>query len=347
MEYLVMSDANFLAKSQILTSALGEGDVEWIPVAAIDQKAVMQTPAGGVTLNISEGALANNLESWKGGYININHTAGAKVKQFKIEDAKFEDGMLYHKVSKEAAEFIQQTASSGRSIEVRMSKIEGNKVTAYDGLGLSVLFPPYKPACNSEMGCSSLLDESKSTIDKIFSVLAEKIKSNSSNDEELGKELSQNSNSEVKNMEATDIMKLTSALAEAKSGQEDARKEILTLKSSLTEAETAVKSKEDLLKATSAKLETFEKAAEVAAAKLKEDQWAKIVSSIPAGKVHKPEDAEALKKEFMDDPAGFNLKLVSFLSEKPGSSRESGANFVQDAGSDEVEDFKLLALLEG
>jgi len=337
-----------IAKSMILKSFLGDDVTEWIPVAAVDQKAIMTTPAGKVTLNLSEDALKANLDSWKGGYVNINHADSAEIKHFKIEDAKFEDGMLYHKVSEAAAEFIKQPASSGRSIEVKMSKIEDNKVMSYDGLGLSVLFPPYKPACNAEMGCSSLDDtpkNSKNIISEVFSALALKLKLSSSIDEESGTGSFQDPNLEAKNMEADDIMKLTSALAESKSGQEDARKEIMTLRSSLTEAETTVKSQEDLLKATSAKLEVFEKEAKIAAEKLSEDQWTKLVSSIPPGKVHKKEDHDALKKEFMEDPAGFNLKLVSFLAEKSGASGESGASFVQGGDSNEAEDFKLLAIL--
>ena len=90
--------------------------------------------------------------------------------------AKFKNGMLHHKVSSEAAKFIRQSATSGRSIEVQPLKIKENKVIAYKGLGLSVLFPPYKPACNAEMGCSSLLNESQNVISDIFSKLAEKVK---------------------------------------------------------------------------------------------------------------------------------------------------------------------------
>lgn len=336
------------ARSQILTSAIDD-TTEWIPVAAIDQKTVLTLASGQVTLQISEGALAGNLDTWKGGYINVNHMDNAEVRQFKIEDAKFEDGLLYHKVSPEAATFIRQVAASGRSIEVQPLEIKDNKVVSYNGLGLSVLFPPYKPACNADMGCSSLPTESQSIISKVFSALAEKAKLNSFMEtmiEESGNDSFRDLNLEVSNMEANEIIKLTSALATAESGQEEAKKEIVTLKSSLAEQEATVKDQTDQLKVMTEKLKSYEAAEATAAEKLQGDRWVTLKSSIPKGQVDTPEKEAALKKEFLEDPSGFNLKMVSFMAEKEDPRGESGSSHTQGATSSEVEDFKILELLE-
>lgn len=337
-----------LAKSQIMTSSLDDDMTEWIPVATIDQRTVLRLQSGPITLNIAESALANNLDTWKGGYVNINHDKDAGVKRFKIEDAKFSDGMLYHKVSKDAAAFIRQSASSGRSIEIQPLNIEDNKITSYNGLGLSVLFPPFNPACNSEMGCSSLLDENPSAIKRIFSTLAEKFRSNSFIDEmSEGSETDRINNLEVNDMEASEIIKLTSALADAEGSQKESAKEIAELKSTLAERDVTVKDQTDKLEAMTKKLEEYTKAEAETAEKLKEEQWTKLESSIPEGKVSKPEDKEALKKEFFDDPAGFNLKMVSFIVDRELPRGESGSEHESsDADSTEAEDFKILDMME-
>ena len=315
----------------------------------MDQKTVLTLASGQVTLQISEEALAGNLDTWKNGYINVNHMDNAEVKQFKIEDAKFEDGLLYHKVSPEAATFIRQVAASGRSIEVQPLEIKDNKVVSYNGLGLSVLFPPYKPACNANMGCSSLPNESQSIISKVFSALAERAKSNSFMEamiEESGTGSFRDPNLEASDMEANEIVKLSSALAKAESGQEEAEKEIVTLKSSLAEQEATVKDQADQLKVMTEKLKSYEDAEATAAEKLQEDRWVTLKSSIPKGQMSTPETEAALKKEFMEDPSGFSLKMVSFMAEKEDPRGESGSSHTQGATSSEAEDFKILEMME-
>ena len=334
-----------LARSQILTSALNEG-TEWIPVAAIDQKIFLTLTSGKVELNIAEEALADNLDTWKGGYINIDHDDGTKLKQFKIEEAKFKNGMLHHKVSSEAAKFIRQSATSGRSIEVQPLKIKENKVIAYKGLGLSVLFPPYKPACNAEMGCSSLLNESQNVISDIFSKLAEKVKLKSSINTEPGSDPNMDPNSEANDMEPQEIIKLTSALAKAETGQEAAEKEIVTLKSSLAEHELTEKTQSGELKVMTDKLKVYEDAEKVAAEKLTEDQWKTLKLSIPKGKIDTAETEAALKADFVKDPAGFNLKMVTFAAERENPKGASGSTHTSETTSEEAEDFKILELLE-
>lgn len=341
---------NNLAKSQILTSAI-ESDTEWIPVATIDQKTFLTLDSGKVALSISKEALAGNLDTWKDGYINVNHMNDAEVKQFKIEDAKFENDMLYHKVSREAADFIRQDAAAGRSIEVHPLKIEGNKVISYDGLGLSVLFPPYKPACNAEMGCSSIPNESRNIISRFFNSLAEKAKSNSFMEtmtEESGTGSSTDFNSEANDMEADSILKLTSALAEAKSDQEDAKKEIITLKSSLAESETTVETQKGEMKEMTEKLKVHDDAKEVADKKLQDDRWEKIKAKIPKGKLGTPEAEAALKKEFVEDPSGFNLKMIDFMSDREDPKGESGSTHASGSNADDSEKaaFKILDSME-
>ena len=324
------------AKSSVMTSVVGKSD--WIPVAAIDQQTTLSFKSGNVTLTISEEALKNHLDSWKDGYINVNHEDGGKIDGLKIQDAKFENGMLYHKVSPKVAEFIRNSASSGRSIEVQPLKIIDNKMVEFNGLGLAVLYPPYVPACGPEMGCSShssigdkTMDDkstAQSAVRDVFTKLAETLKSHSFNDstnEEAGTD---------PNLEKTmneDIEKLTSAKIEAEHGRDEARKEVETLTSSLVEKETALSNKDKTISEQTERLKSYETAEAEAATKLKDDQWEIAKSSIPPGKIHKTEDHDAVKKVFMEDPHGYIVMTSSWQKEDPRG--ESGAEHVGDGSN--------------
>lgn len=336
------------AKSTVLTSAI-IGKSDWIPVAAIDQQTTLSLESGDVTLTISEEALKNHLESWKDGYINVNHEDGGEIDGLKIQDAKFENGMLYHKVTPKVAEFIRNSASSGRSIEVQPLKIIDNKVVEFNGLGLAVLYPPYIPACGPEMGCSShssiggkTMDDkstAQSAVRDVFTKLAETLKLHSFNDS-TNEEAGTDPNLETNKMD--EIEKLTSAKIEAEHGRDEARKEVETLKSSLVEKDTALTDKDKTISEQTERLKSYETAEAEAATKLKDDQWETLKSSIPAGKLHKEEDAAKLKEEFLTDPAGFAVKLASFKMEDPQG--ESGAEFVPgDPASEEAADLKSMS----
>ncbi len=147
-------------KSEVFTSAVNDTS-DWIPVAAPGQQTTLPLQSGNVTLTISEEALSNHLDSWKNGYVNVNHAVNGEIDRFKILDAKYEDGLLYHQFAPETAEFIRNQASSGRSIELNPIKIIDNIVVELNGLGLSVLYPPHNPTCTPEMGCSSSLHEAE------------------------------------------------------------------------------------------------------------------------------------------------------------------------------------------
>ena len=320
------------AKSAVLTSAI-KAKSDWIPVAAIDQQTTLSLKSGDVTLTISEEALANHLDTWTGGYINVNHEDNGEITGMKIEAAKFENGLLYHKVNPKLAEFIRNSASSGRSIEVQPLKIVNNKVVEFNGLGLSVLYPPFVPACGPDMGCSShssiggntMDDKSQSMLKRFENLLHSFKKDNLIEDSGTDPNLEKTMNE--------DIEKLTSAKIDAEHGRDEALKEVETLKSSLVEKEGVLTDKDKTISEQTGRLKSYETAEAEAATKLKDEQWETLKSSIPAGKLHKPEDADALKKEFLDDPASFAVKVASFKKEDPQG--ESGAEFTGDSTRNE------------
>ena len=316
------------AKSTILTSAIGKSD--WIPVAADGQQARISSEFGDVIVHYADGALGLNLESWIGGYINVNHADNGEIKSFTIEDAKFENGLLYHKVNPKVADFIRNSASSGRSIEAKLLKIVDEKVVECSGLGLSVLYPPYTPACTADMGCSST---GNSAIKEVFTKLANTLKSHSFNDS-TNEEAGTDPNLETNKME--EIEKLTSARIAAETSRDEALKEVETLKSSRVEMDTVLTEKDKTISEQTERLKSYETAEAEAAAKLKDDQWDTLKSSIPAGKLHKEEDAEALKQEFLGDPAGFAVKMASWKREDPQG--ESGAEYPGTDGSTYLSD---------
>lgn len=311
------------AKSAILTSAI-IGKSDWIPVAADGQETTMSFESGDVVLHYAPGALGLNLESWKGGYINVNHADNAAIKGYLIEDAKFENGLLYHKVNPKVADFIRNSASSGRSIEAKLLKIVDDKVVDCSGLGLSVLYPPYIPACGPEMGCSSQSSTGGNTMDETSQSMLQRFENllHSFKKDKLSEEAGTDPNLETNKME--EIEKLTSARISAETSRDEALKEVKTLKSSLVEKDTTLKEKDSiisdkdiLITEQTERLKSFEAAEVKATEKLKDEQWETLKSSIPAGKLHKEDDAKALKEEFLTDPAGFAVKMASWKREDP------------------------------
>lgn len=344
------------ANSAVMTSSIGKSD--WIPVAAIDQKTRLSLKSGDVTLTISEDALSNHLDSWTGGYINVNHENNGKIDTFEIEGAKFEDGMLYHKVGQDVAEFIRNSASSGRSIEIQPLKIIDNKVVEYNGLGLSVLYPPFKPACGPDMGCSSTgtsLDKDKlwqeaetdtqDGIKEIFTKLAHKLKLQSSMNHMNVESWTGPYKEKTMN---EDIEKLTSARIGAEHGRDEAIKEVETLKSSLVDKEKSIEEKDKLISEKSDlvtdqektiseqtdKLKSYADAEVAAADKLMDERWETAKSSIPPGKIHKQEDHDALKKIFVEDPHEYIATSSTWKRENP--TGESGADHTPESNDDDL-----------
>ena len=331
---------------------------QWIPVAAVNQKTTLED---GKTITLSKESLESNLESWKGGYINVNHEDNGEIYGLKIEDAKFENELLQFKVSKKLAEFIQNTASSGRSIEINNMDIVKDVVMSYSGLGLAVLYPPYTPACTTDMGCSSIEDDgwkpvttskneilsddtdNPSAIRAIFTKLADKLKSQSFMDSMI-ENSGTDPNLEKTMTEETDTLKF--AKMEAEKSRDEAKEEVKTLKFSLVEKDTALKEKDGiisdkdtLITEQTERLKFYADAEVAAAAKLKEDQWDTLKTSIPPGKFHKPEDEAALKKEFFDDPAAFTIKFAAM--DRVAPQGESGAEFTGDQATQEATDMAV------
>jgi hypothetical protein len=250
-----------IARSDVFISTEKPLGDEWIAVAATGQQTSFTLKSGTVTLTVAEEALKSNLDTWIGGYINVNHEDNAEIENLEILEAKYVDPNLYFRVNEEAAELINGGASTGRSFEIQPLRLgPNNTVLEYNGLGLSVLYPPYIPACSEEMGCSS----KSGAIKRTWSALIEKLKSSSSGMIEETGEIDPNMESTMK---PEDIEKLTSAKIEAIVERDAALKEVETLKSSLeskdtliTEGTEVLASKDAEIAAQAEKLKSFEDA---------------------------------------------------------------------------------------
>ena len=305
------------AKTAVFKSEINTKCV-WIPVAAPGQESSGVLSGKFFKLNISEEALKSNLDSWKGGYINVDHEDGTKLKDYKIEDAKFENGLLYHKVDPDIVAFLAHEAISGSSIEIFPTKIEGDFVSEYMGKGLSLLFSPKKPACSKEMGCSN----NKSFKEKIdTATLAIKSRLFNKNDA-LASELIPKQ--ETTMTSETDILK--SQLTSAEDARDEAIRERDLLKSSLSEKDVLISEQAD-------KIAKFEAAEAARLEAVKDEQWNVLKSSIPRGMTHRPEDEAALKAEFLADPGAFAVKMLSW--KKEASRGVSGAAYVPDVNENE------------
>ena len=320
------------AKSAIFTSSESPLGDEWLAVAAIGQQTSFALKSGIVTLTVAEEALKSNLESWVGGYINVNHENDAEINDLEILEAKFVDPNLYFRVNDAAAELINNPSSTGRSFEIQPLRLgPENTVLEYNGLGLSVLYPPYKPACSEDMGCS----QKQSAIKRTWSALIDKLKSSSSGMIEETGEFNPDKES---NMKPEDIEKLTSAKFTAVAERDAALKEVETLKSSLESKETLITegtetmaSKDKEIAAQAERLKSFEAAEADAEVVRKEKQWDTMKSKLPPGSISKPEDAEVLKSKFESDPAAFAIEVADMRLENPRG--ESGQTYPQGAST--------------
>jgi cation transport regulator len=311
VEPLYTVDISVYAQSSICTCEIK--DDMWIPVAALGQSTDMVFNGKNITVSLNdEAAFVNSIGTWKGGYINVNHEDNSIVPDFKIEDAKYKDGMLYLKPeSQEAFDFIRQEASTGRSIETKVIEVDKDGVvTAFEGRGLSVLFAPHKPVCTKAMGCFST--SKKSTIKEVFDTLTSKAKSNLS----FGKVPKKDIGQETTMTEETD--KLKSQLTKAETARDEAQEEANLLKASLSEKDELIEEQ----KATIAKFEEAE-------AKRKEAEfeadWNTLKASMPPGLTHKPEDEAAYKQKLRDDPVGFAVEMANLKFES--ARGKDGAEF--------------------
>lgn len=304
-----------IAQSAIFVAEDEDPESEWIAVAAVGQKTTLSLESGKVTFSISEESLAANLDSWKGGYINVNHATDAAIKDMEILEAKFESPNLYFKMNPAAAVLVRSSASTGRSFEIQPLKLsEDNVVLEYAGLGLAVLYPPHNPACTVDMGCSSAANisnepDNKSKFRDFFRGLTKFARSTPKVQiNEKGK-----SPDTEQTMNAEDELKLRSEMSETEKGKDEALAKIAELKSELESKSTELETKETQMTEQAALLKSFQDEQVKAAEQLKEDQWDTLKSSIPKGLVHEESATAALKSEFLEDPSAFSIKLVSML----------------------------------
>ncbi len=318
---IAVSQERETAKSSISVSETTEDGSEWIAVAAKDQTTTMSLQAGDIVLTITEEALMSNLESWDGGYINVNHEAASEIDDLEILEAKYEEPNLMFRVNEQAASFINGIENSGRSFEVHPLRLgPGNKVLEYAGLGLSVLYSPHKPACNASMGCSGAADikeesDNKGLVHDLGRRLLNLTKSNSRmNDmpDKLGEEPKTENT-----MEPDEIAKLISETKDAAKARDQLAEDKIALQSELDDKVSEIVSKDELIAAQTESLKSFEAKEAVEAEKRSEDQWTALKSAIPAGLIHTPEAEAALKSEFKEDAAAFSVKLASWKLEDP------------------------------
>ena len=188
------------------------------------------------------------------------------------------------------------------------------------------------------MGCDTDINQITSSkqnlLNSTFHKLADTVRSSSFHKNEAS---GIHNPTEDKTM-STEIEMLTSAKIDAESKLGEALKENVTLTSSLSDKESLIAEQTTTIEARDATileqadaLKVFKEAEVAAAEELKETQWTTIASSIPPGLTHKPEDAEALKAEFMKDPSAFSVKLSSM--KLVSSTAESGSQHTTDKGS--------------
>lgn len=316
-----------------------EDGYKWVSVAAPGQTGALTLGSTQIPFKLTEDALKSNLEMWEGGHINVNHVGDTEIKDFKINAAKYENQNLHVKVTDQIAEFLLSPATSGTSIEVKPLKLDSSgNVLEIKPLGLSALYPPLKPACSNEMGCDTDINQITSSkqnlLNSTFHKLADTVRSSSFHKNEAS---GIHNPTEDKTM-STEIEMLTSAKIDAESKLGEALKENVTLTSSLSDKESLIAEQTTTIEARDATileqadaLKVFKEAEVAAAEELKETQWTTIASSIPPGLTHKPEDAEALKAEFMKDPSAFSVKLSSM--KLVSSTAESGSQHTTDKGS--------------
>jgi cation transport regulator len=153
-----------------------EPDVnEWIPVAKVGQEGLISP--GNQKIIYTKDALANSVESWKGGAITFNHDPARIWTSEQIIAAKFEDPYLYMQLSEAVRAKLKDESISGCSVEAVPGEIiEDIKLNQIDGSNLTLMEYPLLPACKLEEGCgvvsSSVLEQAEITATGQFSEIS-------------------------------------------------------------------------------------------------------------------------------------------------------------------------------
>jgi cation transport regulator len=125
---------------------------EWVPVAMVGQEGLISPDQTKIVY--TKDALANSVDSWKGGAISFNHDPTRIWAGEKILAAKFEEPYLYMKLSDAVRKKLKDETVSGCSIEGIPGEItEDAQLTQVNGSKLTLMEYPLLPACKLEEGC--------------------------------------------------------------------------------------------------------------------------------------------------------------------------------------------------
>lgn len=322
-------------------SAKGEQEAfeTWLPVAKAEQE---RHNEDGTTTILTGAALKNNGSSLTGGKIKINHKAllpGLKAPEMKYEHPF----LLMNTTNKNIHALFKSSDATGYSVDLDNYVEEDNKITAFEGGGISILYYPHIPTCTPAMGCFETFKTSsqnssydaKSLISRLWSAVKgattaiEQIKTKKE-DEENRHKMSDNTEMEkIEELAAdlatvkVDLVTKTAQFEQLTVTSEDTAGK---LKTQTAEFETYKTVHEDELKKANDKIAEFEQKDLDRAKAILASQWETFKKDkIPPGLVHKPEDEKKLHEQFETDPYGFMNTLLGFKRE--GGTGKEGTEF--------------------
>ena len=286
---------------------------DWFPVAKVGQRTRM---SDGVVRTLTKEALESSVDTWKNGRITQDHES--TKPDLHIGSARFEEPFLYMQFEDKATlDYVTCDKASGRSIEFLATDFDDNSMKAGNGIGLSVLFSPIKPACTGDMGC---FDDKNLQETEMTKELQEKV-------EELPANFAKKEG---------ELETLTANFKAKEAEVETLQGELTTSKTKITDLEGKV-------------AEFAEEKEENLKAKLKADFQSIVdMGKIPAGKIHKEEDRKALEAMFEEDPRQFAVVLAGY--KEADFAGEEGAEFrseATDAQKTDADDLETIEVLHG
>lgn len=130
-------------------------NIVWVKATKVGAKAYTSL---GLAVEFTKEALEANHSSWKGGIVTVNHkkhVAGGILK------TKFADPFVMMAVRVDDPKLktmIRAGSVDGVSIEAEDVQLEGDKITAFRGTGISFVVYPERPACDDTEGCGIMQD---------------------------------------------------------------------------------------------------------------------------------------------------------------------------------------------
>jgi hypothetical protein len=333
----------------------------WLPIAKAEQE---RHNKDGTTTILTGDALKSNGPSLSGGKIKINHKA--LLPGLKVPEIKYEHPFLLMNTSdKDIHALFKSSDATGWSVDLANYVEEDDKITAFEGGGISILYHPHIPTCTPAMGCFETFKtpsqnsnhDVKSSISRLWSAIKgattaiEQIKTKKEG-EENRQETPDNIEMEkieelAANLATTkvDLVTKTAEFEQLKVATEDSAEK---LKAQTAEFETYKTVHEDELKKANDKLAEFERKDLDRIKATLASQWETFKKdNIPPGLVHKPEDEKKLREQFETNPYEFMNTLLGFKQED-GTGKE-GDEFATtpDKLAKDAKDLEDAAEMEG